>query len=222
MTSASVTSEHSVFLEGAPVLLTPLLWVTGIACWCYVGLQLESSPRSSTFVSAAQTHRASLAESAVAAPPSPVQASLRTQPAIDTPLATPDGDDDKIAPDIVVDVGEDCGPAVQFAFSPGSNEPDTIPLAHLREFLDVAARHPGRKLIVEGYASQDGHPGLNLRLSHDRATTVGRVLERRGIPSERIVLQAFGEYRPSIHGLDERRATARIDGFPPCEGAPTP
>lgn len=115
-----------------------------------------------------------------------------------------------------------CTPRLQFEFAAGRNEPTKIASEMLQTLLDLAFDHPEYKIIVEGYASQDGNPMWNLKLSHDRAAAVRRVLVRHGIASSRIVLQAFGEYRPSLEGRDDRRAVAHIGGIPACKGVLTP
>lgn len=221
--------DSRIFLEDAPLAVVPVLLVAGFACWSYVGLQLEpwlAAPRVSTpGVTATQgasvRERLRLELGRFARPSAPSQvanSNLETAAAAGI-VAAGAGGNGSPAPS---HDDERCVPALEFRFEPGGNDPARVAADELRAFLDHARAHPERKVVVEGYASQDGNPELNLRLSHARANAAARVLQTHDIAQTRVILQAFGEYRPSIDGADDRRAVARIDGAPRCEGASIP
>ncbi len=49
---------------------------------------------------------------------------------------------------------------------------------------------------VEGHTDSDGADDYNMRLSQDRANSVGSYLQSRGVNHQRIVVLGFGESRP--------------------------
>lgn len=49
---------------------------------------------------------------------------------------------------------------------------------------------------VEGHTDSDGSDDYNLRLSQDRANSVGTYLQSRGVNNQRIVVIGYGESRP--------------------------
>ena len=71
-----------------------------------------------------------------------------------------------------------------------------------QEALDAAidiARH-GRqiRIFAAGHADKSGSSAYNLALSHQRVDAVRKAFLERGIPSEQIDIEAFGENRPRI------------------------
>jgi outer membrane protein OmpA-like peptidoglycan-associated protein len=59
-----------------------------------------------------------------------------------------------------------------------------------------------RELLVVGHADRVGSEADNLRLSQRRAEAVRAALVRRGVPSERIRIQALGESQPLVDTAD--------------------
>ena len=55
---------------------------------------------------------------------------------------------------------------------------------------------PTRKVMIEGHTDSDGADDYNMRLSQDRANSVGSYLQSRGVNHQRIVVLGFGESRP--------------------------
>jgi len=72
----------------------------------------------------------------------------------------------------------------------------------LRRNADVLSAHPELKVILAGYASEEGTPEHNSRLSGRRAGAVFEHLKTLGVPAEQMRIRAHGESegRPySIH-----------------------
>lgn len=86
---------------------------------------------------------------------------------------------------------------VQLFFDTGSSALS----AELNEKLDQAARlyREGNPLVmfVAGHSDQDGAEYPNLVLSGERALTVKQALVARGIPADRLQLQALGSSLPT-------------------------
>lgn len=220
--------DSRIFLEEAPLAIVPVLLVAGISCWAYLGLQLEpwlvgarreapaltstqsGSMREHLRVDLGRIRRAGAPDSAASRTGSVRVTDILPVGAFGTEEPAP------TAPE------EPCAPQLEFRFNAGGFAPARLVGDRLDAFLDHARAYPERKLVIEGYASRDGDPAVNLRLSHARASTVATVLRGHGIPEARLVVQAFGEYRPSIDGDDDRRAVVRIDGSPPCAGESIP
>jgi outer membrane protein OmpA-like peptidoglycan-associated protein len=59
-----------------------------------------------------------------------------------------------------------------------------------------------RLLIVQGHADRVGSEADNLLLSQRRAEVVRAALVRRGVPAERIRIEALGEGRPQVETAD--------------------
>ncbi|MDS4073723.1 MAG: OmpA family protein [Defluviicoccus sp.] len=79
---------------------------------------------------------------------------------------------------------------------------------------------PGAKLSVQGYADSVGWDQYNLLLSYRRAKAVVAVLNKAGIPAQRISIRAAGSHEP-IDGIpgdaaENRRATMQVVGVKDC------
>ncbi|WP_372622973.1 OmpA family protein [Falsiroseomonas sp.] len=75
-----------------------------------------------------------------------------------------------------------------------------------RQIIAEAAQNSTRvqttRIEVAGHADRAGNPQYNQRLSERRAMAVAQELERRGIPRQAMVIQAFGESRPLVPTAD--------------------
>ena len=74
-----------------------------------------------------------------------------------------------------------------------------------QEVLDAVAtraRAPGTEVRVVGHSDRSGPSAANLRVSRERARVVRDELVARGIPADRIAVQAEGEERPLIATAD--------------------
>lgn len=69
-----------------------------------------------------------------------------------------------------------------------------------RDALEQIARalrdYPDRKIFVEGHTDNLGSEEYNQQLSQRRAEAVARVLERNGVPSDRLEIRGLGESQP--------------------------
>ena len=66
----------------------------------------------------------------------------------------------------------------------------------LDEIAVIMNDNPHYKLYIAGYASSDGDDDLNLKLSKKRAASVEKYIEDKGVDSDRIRSEGFGEANP--------------------------
>ena len=68
------------------------------------------------------------------------------------------------------------------------------------KFLDQAVKmykkNPDVQVEVRGYTDSTGSEAGNLALSRERAETVSRALQERGIPADHIVAKGYGSAKP--------------------------
>jgi outer membrane protein OmpA-like peptidoglycan-associated protein len=88
----------------------------------------------------------------------------------------------RFAGDVLFDVG-------QANLKPGARRT-------LERLADVLRKQPGRNLVVEGYTDNSGSPGVNQRLSEDRAEAVRQALVQYGVPRENISVRGMGDAYP--------------------------
>lgn len=195
--------------EHTPVWFAPLALALGITCWIGVGVELtRAAPSANDTVSPPQA--------AASSAPKP-DAAPREDPASQQPRATAVPEGAAIAP-TQVGTTSTCAPVTGFAFAQGGASPGSTDDG-IDAVTRFARRHPEQTLTVEGYASAEGSPEVNLRLSHERAQVIAKQLEKRGLASERVLVQAYGEYRPSLQGRgsdEDRRVIVRFPGLPEC------
>lgn len=92
--------------------------------------------------------------------------------------------------------------------------------ARIEEISKWLNDEPGAKLSVQGYADSVGWDQYNLLLSYRRAKAVVAVLNKAGIPAQRISIRAAGSHEP-IDGIpadaaENRRATMQVVGVKDC------
>ncbi|WP_175753748.1 OmpA family protein [Burkholderia ambifaria] len=77
--------------------------------------------------------------------------------------------------------------------------------------LELIKAHPGKRVLVAGYADDQGRPDRNLKLSIDRASAVRDwLVEASGIPPTRFAIQGYGDTRPvADNATPEGRAKNR-------------
>ena len=114
---------------------------------------------------------------------------------------------------------EPCAPRVELPYSPGSSKPADDDVDRVGTIVEVAREWPDQKIVIEGYADATGSSTANLHLSHARASGVRDELVSQGIDADRLVVQAFGEFRPDISGDADRdrRVVVRVAGVTECE-----
>lgn len=86
--------------------------------------------------------------------------------------------------------------------------------------MQALQSHPEAKLYVQGYADSAGWDQYNLLLSYRRARTVVALLNKAGVPAQRIVIRAAGSHEP-VEGMPadaaaNRRVTLQVMGIAGC------
>lgn len=221
--------DARVFAEDTPIWVAPIMLGVGVICWTYVTSSLMLPASAVAGSPAVVTVEEPVAKSGLSG----------ERRAVIVEKATPedDFDDDvvEIDDDLTVEDADDgnvrvlstaapsglCAGPLAFIFEPGESVPSDLDEDAWRAFSGVFEQVEGR-IVLEGYASQEGAPATNLKLSHDRAMGVRKILVRRGVPSEVIVVQAFGEYRPSLadEANMDRRVLVRLEKVPMCLETP--
>jgi len=67
---------------------------------------------------------------------------------------------------------------------------------HLDEVVKILNNKPGLKLKIDGHTDYIGSDEYNMKLSTDRAASVKAYIESKGISSDRLISEGFGETRP--------------------------
>jgi outer membrane protein OmpA-like peptidoglycan-associated protein len=109
---------------------------------------------------------------------------------------------------------------VQFDTGKSTIKPVSDPL--LDSVAEVLKEHPEiLKIEVQGHTDNKGSKQLNKKLSGDRATSVAKALEKRGVDKARLVAQGYGQDKPIADNKDEEgRAKNRRVQFVVLEKAP--
>jgi outer membrane protein OmpA-like peptidoglycan-associated protein len=80
-------------------------------------------------------------------------------------------------------------------------------ISGFREWLE---RHPGSMLNITGHTDIVGTTEYNNELGMKRASTVGKYMESKGIPADRMIVESKGESEPASDYLtNEGRAKDR-------------
>ncbi len=66
----------------------------------------------------------------------------------------------------------------------------------LADIVDIMKEYPNADFLIEGHTDSVGSDKLNMTLSGERASSVMNYLISKGIPSNRLTHQGFGEDRP--------------------------
>jgi outer membrane protein OmpA-like peptidoglycan-associated protein len=97
----------------------------------------------------------------------------------------------------------------------GSYEPDAPSKQILDDLAQTMMAYTGTKLEINGYTDDVGSDASNLVLSHNRANGVKDYLVKKGVPSERMTTQGFGEDPGYFVGdnktAEGRQANRRVD-----------
>jgi outer membrane protein OmpA-like peptidoglycan-associated protein len=83
----------------------------------------------------------------------------------------------------------------------------------LVDFAQTLNKYEDTDIRVEGHADATGPEDHNLKLSKQRATTVGNFLETQGVKTSRVDEKGYGEGQPVADNstLDGRRKNRRVD-----------
>jgi type IX secretion system PorP/SprF family membrane protein len=75
------------------------------------------------------------------------------------------------------------------------------------QYLDKMAawllKHPEYKLYMQGHTDSRGEVDYNIELSKNRVYAVRYYLERKGVPSDRVRVEWFGESKPIANNINE-------------------
>ncbi|GAB2903705.1 OmpA family protein [Microbulbifer echini] len=124
---------------------------------------------------------------------------------------------------------------LRLEFAPGGFAPQMDSIADLEALLVIMRDFPEMRIAIEGHTDNDGDPKKNLHLSQWRADWVRNFLIERGIDSERMQAQGYGDTDPiadneSKKGQREnRRLVIRVLNFdrmpsrlPQLQSSPNP
>ena len=72
--------------------------------------------------------------------------------------------------------------------------------------------HPAARILIKGYASPEGNPELNQRLSEARANAVKQALvDRYGVSADRLTIQGMGATDELFDEIDFNRVATFTD-----------
>ncbi len=114
---------------------------------------------------------------------------------------------------------KDCAPVFTIRFDRDTRLSSTSN-KKINDVMDWLRTRPYQNIVVEGHADGKGNEIFNLKLSHRRAKKVADILKRKGLSSDQITIQAFGEYQPVVGQNKEkrlRRVVVKVVGQTPCE-----
>ncbi|MCM1117689.1 MAG: OmpA family protein, partial [Pseudoflavonifractor sp.] len=108
-------------------------------------------------------------------------------------LATQLADCQNRAPQVITNTQTDYS-SVRFVFFKLASSvvtPDQMP--NVEMIADYMKNHPSSKVVIKGYASQDGNLDFNIKLAKNRAESVKKLLVKKyGIPESRITAEGEG------------------------------
>ena len=106
----------------------------------------------------------------------------------------------------------------QLLFKPGSYNVDTKGASAINKLADVLKSHDDLELIVEGHTDNDPYSGSgalvdNWDLSVKRATSITRLLQKRGVDPKQIAASGRSQYNPKVEGdsKEAKGANRRIE-----------
>ena len=97
-------------------------------------------------------------------------------------------------------------------FGQGKSTVDAAQMASVAMIAKYMKNHPESKILIKGYASPEGNPELNQRLSENRAQSVKNVLVNRyGIAESRLTIQGMGATDELFDEVDFNRVATFTD-----------
>ena len=97
-------------------------------------------------------------------------------------------------------------------FGQGKSSVDAAQMASVAMIAKYMKNHPESKILIKGYASPEGNPELNQKLSVARAQSVKDALvSRYGIAASRLTIQGMGATDELFDELDFNRAATFTD-----------
>ncbi len=102
---------------------------------------------------------------------------------------------------------------IHFEFNRWNIRPISFPI--LDDVVEVLKRNPQiKKVRIEGHTDWIGSDAYNIRLSDRRAESVRTYLIQKGVESDRLISEGFGESRPvADNNTTEGRAKNRRTEF---------
>ena len=97
------------------------------------------------------------------------------------------------------------GQNITVRFARNSTALDADSRVLLNEVFEQLARAPSDKVLITGYTDRSGDPEVNLSLSERRAKAVRTYLLERGIASDRLMVNYYGDSRSEHRDPTERR-----------------
>ena len=97
-------------------------------------------------------------------------------------------------------------------FGQGKSTVDAAQMASVAMVAKYMKNHPESKILIKGYASPEGNPELNQKLSEARANAVKKVLvSRYGIAEGRLTVQGMGATSELFDEIDFNRVATFTD-----------
>ena len=97
-------------------------------------------------------------------------------------------------------------------FGQGKSTVDAAQMASVAMVAKYMKNHPESKILIKGYASPEGNPELNQKLSEARANAVKKVLVGRyGIAEGRLTVQGMGATSELFDEIDFNRVATFTD-----------
>ncbi len=97
-------------------------------------------------------------------------------------------------------------------FGLGKSTVDAAQMASVAMIAKYMKNHPASRLLIKGYASPEGNPELNQKLSEKRANAVKDVLVKRyGVSASRLQVQGMGATNELFDEIDFNRVATFTD-----------
>ena len=97
-------------------------------------------------------------------------------------------------------------------FGQGKSAVDAAQMASVAMIAKYMKNHPTSRILIKGYASPEGNPELNQRLSEARANSVKQALvSRYGISADRLTIQGMGATDELFDEIDFNRVATFTD-----------
>jgi outer membrane protein OmpA-like peptidoglycan-associated protein len=97
-------------------------------------------------------------------------------------------------------------------FGQGKSTVDAAQMASVAMIAKYMKNHPTSRILIKGYASPEGNPEINQRLSEARANNVKQALVTRyGISADRLTTQGMGATDELFDEVDFNRVATFTD-----------
>lgn len=97
-------------------------------------------------------------------------------------------------------------------FGQGKSAVDAAQMASVAMIAKYMKNHPAARILIKGYASPEGNPELNQRLSEARANAVKQALvDRYGVSADRLTIQGMGATDELFDEIDFNRVATFTD-----------